>query len=61
MGHHAGHGLVVFEDGGVADNVNYWSSSQQTADMASHIDFADAGRQHGGERSSRCSVVRPDA
>ena len=24
----------------------YWSSSQQTADMANHIDFADLGRQH---------------
>jgi uncharacterized protein len=32
--------------GGAADNVTYWTSSQQTADMASHIDFADSGRQH---------------
>jgi len=32
--------------GGVADNFTYWTSSQQTADMASHIDFADSGRQH---------------
>ncbi len=29
-----------------ADNVEYWTSSQQTADMANHIDFADAGRLH---------------
>jgi uncharacterized protein len=29
-----------------ADNFSYWTSSQQTADMASHIDFADHGRQH---------------
>jgi DUF1680 family protein len=32
--------------GGAADNFTYWTSSQQTADMASHIDFADSGRQH---------------
>jgi DUF1680 family protein len=31
---------------GVADNVSYWTSSQQTADMANHIDFADLGRLH---------------
>jgi DUF1680 family protein len=29
-----------------ADNVSYWTSTQATADMAHHIDFADAGRQH---------------
>jgi hypothetical protein len=28
------------------DNFTYWTSSQQTADMTSHIDFADNGRQH---------------
>jgi hypothetical protein len=28
------------------DNVSYWTASQATADMAHHIDFADAGRQH---------------
>jgi len=34
-------------DGGAApDNVSYWASTQATADMAHHIDFADAGRQH---------------
>jgi DUF1680 family protein len=39
-------GLGDFHDDGAADNVQYWSSSQQTADMANHIDFADAGRLH---------------
>jgi DUF1680 family protein len=31
---------------GVADNFTYWTSTQQTADMAHHIDFADLGRPH---------------
>jgi hypothetical protein len=31
---------------GVADNFSYWTSTQQTTDMANHIDFADLGRQH---------------
>jgi hypothetical protein len=31
---------------GVVDNFSYWSSSQQTTDMANNIDFADLGRQH---------------
>ena len=39
-------GIGDFRDGGAADNFTYWSSSQQTADMADHIDFADLGRQH---------------
>jgi hypothetical protein len=39
-------GLADVRDTGIADNVTYWTSSQQTADMANHIDFADAGRQH---------------
>jgi hypothetical protein len=39
-------GLGDFRDGGAADNVSYWASSQLTADMAAHIDFADQGRQH---------------
>jgi hypothetical protein len=43
-------GAGWFPDGGVADNVSYWASSQQTADMAAHIDFADAGRQHGDDK-----------
>jgi uncharacterized protein len=39
-----------FRDGGVADNFTYWASSQQTADMAVHIDFADLGRLHGDDK-----------
>jgi hypothetical protein len=31
---------------GIADNFSYWTSTQQTTDMANHIDFADLGRQH---------------
>src|SRR5215467_136386 len=31
-------------DGSAPDNVSYWASTQATADMAHHIDFADAGR-----------------
>ena len=31
---------------GIADNFSYWTSSQQTTDMANHIDFADLGRLH---------------
>ena len=38
--------LGDFQDRGVADNFSYWASSQQTADMAAHIDFADLGRLH---------------
>jgi uncharacterized protein len=43
-------GVGDFRDGGVADNFEYWASSQQTADMAVHIDFADLGRQHGDDK-----------
>jgi uncharacterized protein len=39
-------GVGDFRDGGASDNVSYWASSQLTADMAAHIDFADLGRQH---------------
>jgi len=39
-------GLGDFRAAGVADNNEYWTSSQETADMAWHLDFADAGRQH---------------
>ena len=34
----------------MADNFSYWASSQQTADMAVHIDFADLGRLHGDDK-----------
>jgi hypothetical protein len=43
-------GLGDFLDGGAADNFTYWASSQQTADMAAHIDFADLGRLHGDDK-----------
>ncbi|MBZ5626907.1 MAG: glycoside hydrolase family 127 protein [Acidobacteriia bacterium] len=43
-------GAGALPDGGVADNFTYWASSQQTADMAAHIDFADSGRQHGDDK-----------
>lgn len=39
-------GAADFRDQGMADNCQYWTSSQQTADMANHIDFADNGRVH---------------
>jgi hypothetical protein len=39
-------GIGGFLDGGLPDNVMYWTSSQQTADMAVHVDFADLGRVH---------------
>ena len=39
-------GVAPFGDRGVADNFSYWASSQQTADMAGHVDFADLGRVH---------------
>jgi Beta-L-arabinofuranosidase, GH127 len=43
-------GIGDFQDRGVADNFTYWASSQQTADMAAHIDFADHGRLHGDDK-----------
>jgi hypothetical protein len=39
-------GIGDFRANGVADNFAYWTSSQASTDMAHHIDFADAGRQH---------------
>jgi uncharacterized protein len=44
--HLASAGLGNFFHEGAPDNVSYWSSSQNDADMAAHIDFADNGRQH---------------
>jgi DUF1680 family protein len=43
-------GAADFQDAGVTDNFTYWASSQQTADMAVHIDFADLGRVHGDDK-----------
>jgi uncharacterized protein len=39
-------GIGDFRDGGMTDNCQYWTSSQQTTDMANHIDFSDNGRLH---------------
>lgn len=39
-------GIADFRDQALADNCQYWTSTQQTADMADHIDFADNGRLH---------------
>lgn len=39
-------GAGDFRERGIADNYVYWASSQQTADMANHLDFADNGRRH---------------
>jgi uncharacterized protein len=39
-------GIGGFASGTALDNVSYWASSQLTADMAAHVDFADLGRQH---------------
>lgn len=43
-------GLGDFRDGGLTENFNYWTSTQSTADMASHIDFADFGRHHSDDK-----------
>jgi DUF1680 family protein len=43
-------GLGAFDTGGRTDNIQYWASSQQTADMAAHVDFADLGRLHGDDK-----------
>jgi len=40
----------AFRTDGMADNFTYWASTQDTADMAAHIDFADSGRQHGDDK-----------
>jgi DUF1680 family protein len=39
-----------FRDAGMYDNCEYWTSTQNDTDMASHIDFADAGREHGDDK-----------
>jgi hypothetical protein len=43
-------GAGDFGDAGRADNVSYWASSQQTTDMAAHVDFADNGRLHSDDK-----------
>jgi hypothetical protein len=40
-------GIHDFGARSVSDNFNYWSSTQDTTDMAAHLDFADNGtRRH---------------
>jgi hypothetical protein len=46
----AAHGLGDFGPPGVSDNFTYWASSQNTADMAAHVDFPDLGRVHGDDK-----------
>ena len=44
-------GLGDFGGVDIADNYGYWSSTQRTADMAGHLDFADnARRQHSDDK-----------
>lgn len=43
-------GIGNFRDTGIADNFTYWASSQNTADMAAHVDFPDLGRVHGDDK-----------
>jgi len=43
-------GLGGFACDGVVDNYTYWASTQSSADMAAHVDFADAGRVHGDDK-----------
>jgi DUF1680 family protein len=39
-------GTGDWQTDGMADNCEYWTSTQQTADMADHVDFADNVRLH---------------
>lgn len=39
-------GFCDFGSIGDADNICYWSSTQRSADMSWHLDFADNGRKH---------------
>jgi DUF1680 family protein len=43
-------GTGDFHADGAADNFSYWASTEDTADMAAHIDFADNGRQHSDDK-----------
>jgi hypothetical protein len=53
-------GVGDFLTTGITDNFTYWASSQDTADMAVHIDFADNGRQHSDDKDfpRRVRVIR---
>jgi len=43
-------GIGNWGDAGLKDNVQYWASSQNSTDMAAHVDFADLGRVHGDDK-----------
>ena len=43
-------GTGHFKDTGIADNFTYWASTQNSADMAAHVDFPDLGRVHGDDK-----------
>jgi hypothetical protein len=43
-------GMGDFQDRGITDNFTYWASTQNTTDMAAHVDFADLGRLHGDDK-----------
>jgi DUF1680 family protein len=43
-------GAGDFQDRGITDNFTYWASTQNTTDMAAHVDFADLGRLHGDDK-----------
>ncbi len=43
-------GLGNFTDMGIPDNFTYWASSQNSADMAAHVDMPDLGRVHGDDK-----------
>jgi hypothetical protein len=42
--------LGDFRDGGLTENFEYWTSTQSTADMSAHLDFADFGRYHSDDK-----------
>jgi hypothetical protein len=42
--------LGDFHVDGMKDNAQYWASTQNSTDMAAHIDFADWGRVHGDDK-----------
>ena len=43
-------GLGDFRAGSTPDNFTYWALTQNTTDMAAHIDFPDLGRLHGDDK-----------
>ena len=43
-------GIGDFRNAGMVDNCQYWASTQNDADMAGHIDFADNGWRHADDK-----------